>query len=53
MKKILIVLVAVLVLSSCAEVKQCPVTKGANGQNTLDMNNCNTTKTKLLGIIPV
>lgn len=52
MKKILITLVAVLLLSSCASIKQCPTIKDSNGQNTLDLAHC-TTKTKLLGIIPV
>lgn len=52
MKKVLITLIAVLLLSSCASEKQCPKAKDSNGKDTLDLLHCST-KTKLLGFIPL
>ncbi|WP_224732613.1 lipoprotein [Francisella sp. SYW-9] len=52
MKKILMTFIAVLLLTSCSSIHQCPTIKEANGKNTLDLYHCTTT-TKLLGVIPV
>ncbi|WP_172106352.1 hypothetical protein [Allofrancisella frigidaquae] len=52
MKKIAIIILCSIVLSSCVTSNQCPTKTDSNGAKYLDKNDC-IQKTYLAGLIPI
>ncbi|MBK2026733.1 hypothetical protein IB642_01315 [Allofrancisella guangzhouensis] len=52
MKKLAIIILCFIALTSCVTSNQCPTKTDANGAKYLDKNDC-VQKTYLVGLIPI